>query len=86
MHLFSENSGELWARIGEQVMCRSVYSYILGIRHYALNRFSALPNFWKRRKLANTVRKSQFSQLLINLCENTQECHEYSVFTYSQPF
>ncbi len=42
---FSENKRERWARIGKQVMCRVVYSYILTIRHYAPNTFSALPNF-----------------------------------------
>ncbi len=44
---FLENRRERWARIGEQVMCRLVYSYILAIRHYAPNTFLALPNFWK---------------------------------------
>ncbi len=89
IHSFSENSRECWVRVGEQVMCGSVYSYILGIRHYAPNRFSALPNFWKRqilvRILVNIVRESQFSRLLVNLCENDRECYEYSVFTYSRP-
>ncbi len=60
--------------------------YILGIRHYAPNRFSVFPNFWKRRILANTVWENQFSQLLVNLCENASECCEYSVFAYSWPF
>ncbi len=74
---FSKNRRERWVRIGEQVMCRLVYSYILTIRHYAPNTFSALPNFQKRRILArilaNTVCESQFSRLLVNLCENTRE-------------
>ncbi len=69
---FSENSREHWARIGKQLMCRSVYSYILGIRHYAPNRFLALPNFQKRRTLANPVCESQFSRLLVNLCWECQ--------------
>ncbi len=90
MRLFSENCWECWVRIDKQVMCGSVYSYILGIRHYAPNRFSVLPHFWKRRILgrilANTVCESQFSRLLVNLCENTRECYEYLVFAYSRPF
>ncbi len=83
---FSENSWERWVRTGERVMCGSVYSYILGIRHYAVDRFSTLPNFWKRRISANTSCKSQFSRLLVNLCENARECYEYSVFAYSRPY
>ncbi len=90
IHLFSENSREHWARIGEQVMCRSVFSYILGLGHYAPNTFSAHPNLWKRwilvRILVSTVFESQFSWLLVNLCENAWECYEYSVFVYSWPF
>ncbi len=83
---FSENSRESWARIGEWVMCGSVYSYILGIPYYVPNRFSALSNFWKRRILANAVCESQFLRLLVNLCEYTRECYEYSVSVYSRPF
>ncbi len=37
IHLFLKKSQEHFARIGEQVMCGSVYSYILGICHYASN-------------------------------------------------
>ncbi len=33
IRLFSGVSWEQWVRIGEQVMCGSMYSYILGIRH-----------------------------------------------------
>ncbi len=84
IHLFSDNSREYWTRIGEQVMGGSAYSYILAIRHYASNRFLALPNFWKRWILANTVCESQFSRLLVNLCKNARKCYEYSVFAYSQ--
>ncbi len=58
--LFLENSEEHWPRIGEQVMCGSVYSYILGICHYVPNTFSALPNLWNRQILANTLYESQF--------------------------
>ncbi len=83
---FLESSRERWVRIGERVICGSVYSYNLGIRHYAPNRFSALPNFWKRRILPNTVCESQFSRSLVSLCENAWECYEYSVFAYSRPF
>ncbi len=83
---FSENSRERWVRIGERVMGGAVYSYILGIRHYAPNRFSALLNFSKGRILANTVCESQFSWSLVNLCENDWECYSYSVFAYSWPF
>ncbi len=65
-HEFSENSRECWMRIGEQVMCGLVYSYVLGIRHYALNAFSALPNLSNRqileRILANTIWANQFLQ------------------------
>ncbi len=61
-------------RIGEKVMRGSLYSYILSIRHYAPNTFLALPNLPNRRILANTLWESQFSQLLINLCENAPEC------------
>ncbi len=63
-----------------------MYLYILGIRHYEPNRFSALPNFWKRWILANIICESQFSRSLVNLCENAGKCYEYSVFTYSRPF
>ncbi len=83
---FSENNRECWARIGEQEMCGLVYSYILRIRYYAPNRFSVLPNFRKKQILANTIRESQFSRLLINLCDNARECYEYSMFNYSRPF
>ncbi len=87
IRFFSENSQEHWARIGQQVMCGSVYSYILGIRHYAPNTFSALPNLRNRRILArifaNTLCESWFSWLLVNLCENAQECLRISVFAYS---
>ncbi len=86
IHLFLENNLKCWARIGEQVMCGLVYLYILGIHHYVPNRFSAITNFQKRRILANTVCESQSSQLLVNLCENAQECYGYSVFVYSRPF
>ncbi len=78
IRLFSENGRERWARIGEQVICGSAYSYILGIRHYALNTFSTLPDLPNRRMLArilvNAACESQFSQLHVNLCENAQEC------------
>ncbi len=72
--LFSENSRKHWVRIGEQVICRSMYSYILGIHHYAPNTFSALPNLRNRRILANTLCESQFSPSLVNLCKNIPEC------------
>ncbi len=78
--LFSENSRERWARIGERVICGSTYSYILGICHYAPNTFSTLPNLWNRRILAristNTLYESQFTRLLINLRENGRECRQ----------
>ncbi len=51
-----------------------MYSYILVICHYALNTFSALPKLPNRLILANTYIKNQFSPLLVNLCENVQEC------------
>ncbi len=70
-------------------MCGLVYSYILAIHHYVPNTFSALPNYWKRRILArilaNTECESQFSRLLVNLCENAGECYEYLAFVYSPP-
>ncbi len=68
------------------IVWRLVYSYILVIRRYAPNTFLALPNFRKRQILANTVCESQFSQLLVNLCENARECYEYSEFAYSRSF
>ncbi len=71
---FSENSRDNWTRIGEQVMCGSVYLNILAICHYALNTFSAFPNLLNRRILVNTVCESQFSRLLVNLCEDAREC------------
>ncbi len=71
---FLENSRERYARIGEQVMRGSVYSYILAIRLYAPNTLLALPNLLNRRILANTVYESQFSRSLICLCENAREC------------
>ncbi len=59
-------------------MCRSVYSYILPIHHYAPTTFSAisnLPNSQILAKiLANNICENQFSRLRVNLCENTQEC------------
>ncbi len=71
VRLFSKNSRERWVRVGEQVMCGSMFLYILGIRHYAPNTFSALPNSRNRqilaRILANTPCKSQFLQLFVNL-------------------
>ncbi len=73
IHLFSEDSREHWVWIGEQVVCGLVYSYILGIRYYAPNTFSVLPNLPNRRILANTVCESQFSRLLVNLWENARE-------------
>ncbi len=74
IRLFLKNSRECWPRIGEQVMCGSVFSYILGIRHYVPNTFSAPPNLQKRQILVNTLYESQFSGLLVNLCENAREC------------
>ncbi len=77
-------------RIGEHVMCRSVYSYTLRICNYAPNIFSALLNWPNRRILARilaeTICTSQFSRLLINLCENAENVDKYSVFTYSWLF
>ncbi len=54
-------------------MCGSMYSYILVIRHYVSNTFSALLNLRNRWILANILCESQFSRLLINLCENARE-------------
>ncbi len=59
--MVSENSRECWTKKGEQVICRSMYSYIFGIRHYEPNTFSALPNLRNKRILANTLCESQFS-------------------------
>ncbi len=70
IHQFSENTREHWARMGKQVICWSVYLYILAIRHYASNTFSAVPNSSNRQILANTYVKNQFLPLLVNLCEN----------------
>ncbi len=76
-HTFIFREQQRWARIDEQVMCGSVYLYILDIRRYVPNTFLALPNFWKRwilvRILANTICESQFLQLLVNLCENVTD-------------
>ncbi len=60
--------------MGEQVMCGSVYAYILTIHHYAPNIFSAFPNLPNRWILANNKCESQSSQFLVNLYENTREC------------
>ncbi len=73
LRLLSKNSGEHWARIGEQVIW-SMYSYILGICHHAPNTFSALSNLPNRQILANTLYENQFSPSLVNLCENVWEC------------
>ncbi len=73
IRLSSENRREHWARIGDQVMCWSMYSYILGIRHCTPNTFLALPNLRNRQILANILCESQFSRLLVNLCKNTRE-------------
>ncbi len=52
-----------------------MYSYILGsIRHYMPNTFLAFSNLRNGRILANTLYESQFSQLLVNLCEDAGEC------------
>ncbi len=42
-------------RMGEQVMCGSVYSYILAIHHYVPNTFLALPNLPNRQILARIL-------------------------------
>ncbi len=81
----STNFRRIAENIG-RVMCRLVYLYILTVHHYAPSTFSALPNFWKRQLLANTVCESQFSRLLVNLCKNVWEYYEYSEFAYSRPF
>ncbi len=47
-----------WVRIGKQVVCGSMYSY---------------RQIWVRI-LANALCESQFSQLLVNLCENARKC------------
>ncbi len=60
---FSENSRKHWARMGKQIICGSLYLYILAI-HYCL------PN---TQILANVFVKNQFSSLLSNLCENAPE-------------
>ncbi len=70
---FLENSRECWATMGEQVMCRSVYSYILTICHHALNTFLAFLNLPNQQILVNTYVKNQFSPLLVNLCKNARE-------------
>ncbi len=66
-------------RIAELVMCGSVYSYILTIRHYAPNTLLALPNLPNRQILVgilvNTCSENQFLQLFVNLHENAQECY-----------
>ncbi len=83
--LFSENSGELWARIGEQVLCRSVYSqfFIFVImrrihsRHFQI---SEIDKYW--RILFAKVVSRDYSSIYARTPENV----EYSVFTYSRPF
>ncbi len=60
---FSDNKQERWARIGEQVTGRVVYLYIVAIRHYAPNTFSALLHFWKKRILANTICEGETAHL-----------------------
>ncbi len=57
-----------WRRIGKQVMCGSMYSYILSIHHYAPNTFFALPNLWNRWILANTL------SILVTTCQFMGEC------------
>ncbi len=84
IRLFSENSRECWARIGKQEMCRLVYSYILGTRHYAPNTFLVLSNLRNSRILANTLCENQFSPLLVNLCEKARECRQiFSICLFS---
>ncbi len=67
-------------------MCGSVYSYILGTRHYAPISISALLNFQKKRILTNIMCESQFSRLLVNLCENARQGYKYSVLPNSRWF
>ncbi len=77
---FSEKSQEHWARMDEQVMCGSVYSYILAIRHYAPNTFSALPNLPNRRIHILKISSRHYSSIYTRTPENI---NEYSVFAYS---
>ncbi len=72
--------------IGEQVICRSVYLYILTVRHYALNTFSALPNLANRRILVNTLVKISFCDYLSISARTPENVDEYSVFAYSRLF
>ncbi len=64
MRYFSENSQECWVRIGEQVMCGSVYSYILAIRHYAPN-ILGTPKFAKLTHIGEYCSENQFLLLYV---------------------
>ncbi len=75
---FLENSRERWMRICEQVMYRSVYSYVLAIRHYAPNTFSALPNLPNQRMLVKTiiyvkVSSYDYSSIYVRMPENVDK-------------
>ncbi len=52
-----ENIGQEWAN--KYLMCKSVYLYILTIRHYVPNTFLALPNLPNRQILANIYVKAE---------------------------
>ncbi len=88
MPQFSENSREFWARMGEQILCGSVYLYILTIRYCAPNIFLALPNlpnqreYWWIRMLKNS--SLHYSSIYTRISENIID--EYWVFTYSRLF
>ncbi len=79
----SENSWERWVRMGEQVMCGSMYSYILAIRHYGPDTFSALPNLSNWRIHMLKISSRHYWSIYATTSENVDE---YSVFTYSELF
>ncbi len=76
------------ARIGEQVMCGSVYSYILAICHYAPNTFSALSNFKREPHICPLSENRQISKICQHsrvfshkLTSNRKNWLSHTVFT-----
>ncbi len=82
---FSENSRERWARIGEQVMCGSlirIFSVFIILRRIDSWHFQIFgKDKYSREYWRVPYVKSQFSPLLVNLCETARECYEYLLFS-----
>ncbi len=71
-------------RTGEQVICGSVCSYVLAIRHYTPNTFSVIPNLSYQQILVNTVMKINFCDYSSIYARTPENIDKYSVFAYSR--